>query len=98
MVLELEPDKITGLTEKEAAKRIKLEGYNEITGSNKNSFFSLVFGILKEPMFLLLIACGLIYFFLGDLGEAMMLTFCVFVMIAINIYQENKTEKTLEAL
>ncbi|MFA5259515.1 MAG: cation-translocating P-type ATPase, partial [Candidatus Pacearchaeota archaeon] len=32
------------------------------------------------------------------LGEAMMLTFCVFVMIAINIYQENKTEKTLEAL
>jgi len=98
MVLELEPDKITGLTEKEAAKRIKLEGYNEITGSNKNNFFSLVLGILKEPMFLLLIACGLIYFFLGDLGEAMMLTFCVFVMIAINIYQENKTEKTLEAL
>ena len=98
MVLELEPDKITGLTEKEAAKRIKLEGYNEIIGSNKNNFLSLVLGILKEPMFLLLIACGLIYFFLGDLGEAMMLLFCVFVMIGINIYQENKTEKTLEAL
>ncbi|MDD5192189.1 MAG: cation-translocating P-type ATPase [Candidatus Nanoarchaeia archaeon] len=98
MVLELEHDKITGLTEKEAARRIKSEGYNEIAGHNKNNIFSIVWGVLKEPMFILLIACGLIYVFLGDIKEAMMLLFCVFVIIGINIYQENKTEKTLDAL
>ena len=98
MVLKLEHDKIKGLTENEAARRIKLEGYNELVGSKKSNPLSILFGILKEPMFLLLIACGIIYIFLGDMKEAMMLLFCVFVIIGINIYQENKTEKTLEAL
>lgn len=98
MVLELEHDKIKGLTEKEAAKRIRLEGYNELEGSKKGNLFTIVINILKEPMFILLILCGVIYVFLGDFKEAMMLLFCVFFMIAINIYQENKTEKTLEAL
>jgi P-type Ca2+ transporter type 2C len=98
MGLKLEEDKINGLTESEAEKRIRNEGYNEISGHKQQSIFLTIFNILKEPMFLLLIACGIIYLFLGDIKEAIMLLFFVFVIIGINIYQENKTEKTLEAL
>jgi Ca2+-transporting ATPase len=98
MILELRQDKIRGLTEKEAEKRIKLEGYNEVSGKKKNGFLSLVLEILKEPMFFLLIVCGIIYIFLGDIKEALMLLFFVFVIIGISIFQMNKTEKTLEAL
>jgi P-type Ca2+ transporter type 2C len=49
-------------------------------------------------MFLLLIAGGSIYLLLGDIREAMMLLFFVFVVMAITLYQERKTERALEAL
>ena len=98
MVLELEHDKIKGLSEAEVLKRIKLEGYNELEGSKKHNFIFTIFDVLKEPMFILLIACGFLYVFLGDIKEALMLLFFVFVMIGISIYQENKTEKTLDRL
>lgn len=98
MVLEFEHDKIKGLTEKEARVLINRDGYNEIAGTKNKSFTSIIWEIIKEPMLLLLIACGILYLFLGDIGEALMLVFCVFIMIGINVYQENKTEKTLEAL
>ena len=53
---------------------------------------------MREPMFLLLIACGSIYLVLGDLEEALMLLAFVFVIMGITFYQERKTENTLEAL
>ncbi len=49
-------------------------------------------------MFLLLLACGLIYLVLGDIQEAAMLLGFVVVIMGITIYQEQKTENTLEAL
>ena len=49
-------------------------------------------------MFLLLIACGVLYLILGDFKEALMLLGFVFVIIGITLYQENKTERALDAL
>lgn len=49
-------------------------------------------------MFLLLVTSGLIYFFLGDITEAVMLMSFVLVIIGITVYQERKTERALEAL
>jgi Ca2+-transporting ATPase len=46
----------------------------------------------------MLIACGLLYLFLGDVEEALMLLGFVFVVIGITLYQEQKTERALEAL
>jgi len=49
-------------------------------------------------MFLLLVACGVIYLLLGDITEAIMLLGFVFVVMGITIYQEGKTEKAIDAL
>jgi Ca2+-transporting ATPase len=87
-----------GLTEAEAAKRLKEEGYNELPSAKSKSAFRIAFEVVKEPMFLLLIACGIIYMVLGDIQEALILLFFVFVIIGITFYQERKTERTLEAL
>jgi len=46
----------------------------------------------------MLIACGLLYLFLGDQEEAIMLMGFVFVIIGITFYQEQKTERALDAL
>jgi Ca2+-transporting ATPase len=89
---------ISGLTEKEAAVRLQREGYNEIPSAKKRSFFAIAFDVVKEPMLLLLIACGAIYLIVGDIQEAILLLFFVGVIIGITLYQQRKTERTLEAL
>lgn len=89
---------IQGLTEQEALNRLKKEGYNELPSTKKRSIFAIAFDIIKEPMFLLLIASGAVYLLIGDKQEAMVLLGFVFVVIGITFYQERKTERTLEAL
>ncbi len=89
---------IPGLSEDEAAETLKREGYNEIPSARKRSFWSIVFSVIREPMLLLLIGGGIIYVILGDVEEALMLLAFVFVIIGITIYQERRTERTLEAL
>ena len=90
--------KLIGLSDEEAASRLSGEGYNELPQAKKKSVFAILFEIVKEPMFLLLIACGVLYLILGDFKEAMMLLGFVFVIIGITLYQENKTERALDAL
>jgi Ca2+-transporting ATPase len=91
-------DSQKGLTEAEAAQRLKEEGFNELPSSQSKSVFRIALEVIKEPMFLLLIACGIIYMVLGDVQEALILLAFVFVIIGITFYQERKTERTLEAL
>ena len=91
-------ESIRGLTEKEAREKLEREGYNEIPAARKRSIWAIASGILREPMLLLLIATGTLYLILGDLQEALMLLGFVFVIIGITLYQERKTERSLEAL
>ena len=87
-----------GLSEAEAALRLKTEGYNELPSAKPRSPFAIALDVMREPMFLLLVACAVIYLFLGDKQEALMLVSAVFVVMGITFYQERKTENTLEAL
>ncbi|HOW81752.1 MAG TPA: cation-translocating P-type ATPase, partial [Spirochaetota bacterium] len=98
MSQQFDPAFFSGLSESDAASRIAEEGYNELPQSKKKSVFVILFEIIREPMFLLLIACGVLYLLLGDFREALMLLGFVFVIIGITLYQENKTERALDAL
>src|SRR5512139_826095 len=89
---------ITGLSEQETAERLKREGYNELPSAKQRSIFAIAFDVMREPMFVLLVACGIIYLILGDMQEALMLLGFVFVVVGITIYQERKTERAIEAL
>lgn len=98
MVSELDIKTITGLTEQEAANRLNDEGYNELPSTKQRSVFAIAFEVVREPMFLLLVACGAVYLLLGDIQEAIILLGFVFVVMGITFYQERKTERALEAL
>ena len=89
---------IQGLSEQEVAERLAEDGYNELPSAERRTFFHILLEVIREPMFLLLIACGLLYLVLGDREEALMLMGFVFVIIGITFYQEQKTERALEAL
>ena len=89
---------IKGLTQEEASERLQREGFNELPSSKPKSIFKIALGVFKEPMFLLLVACGSLYLILGDIQEGLMLLSFVFVVMGIEFYQEKKTEKALDAL
>jgi len=95
---EFDLHSISGLTEAEAADQLKREGYNELPSTKRRSILAIVLEVVREPMFLLLVACGAIYLLLGDVREALMLLGFVFVVMGITIYQDRKTERALEAL
>ena len=75
-----------------------MEGYNELPSSRPRNLFQIALGVLKEPMFILLVVCGSLYLILGDLQEGLMLLSFVFVIMGIEFYQEKKTERALDAL
>jgi P-type Ca2+ transporter type 2C len=89
---------IQGLSETEANKRLQEEGRNELPSSKPRGFFTIALDVLHEPMFLLLVAAGCLYLFLGEPSDALMLLGFVFVVMGITIYQERRTEHALEAL
>jgi P-type Ca2+ transporter type 2C len=91
-------DSVAGLSGREAAEKLRTAGYNELPGSKQRSIFRIIFEVIHEPMFILLVASGLIYFILGDISEGMMLMSFVVLVIGITVYQEQKTERALEAL
>jgi Ca2+-transporting ATPase len=93
-----EESDLQGLSEEEAARRLTADGYNELPSAKPRSVFAIALGVVREPMFLLLVACAVLYLFLGDREEALMLASAVLVVMGITFYQERKTERTLEAL
>jgi P-type Ca2+ transporter type 2C len=89
---------LQGLTQQEALERLAMDGYNELPEAKKRTLWHILLEVVREPMFLMLIACGLLYLILGDTEEALMLMGFVFVIIGTTFYQEQKTERALEAL
>ena len=89
---------LKGLTSAQGLKKLRTEGANSLPSSKPKSFFTLALGVIKEPMFILLVACGSLYLVLGDFREGIMLLCFVFVIMGIEFFQEKKTEKALDAL
>ena len=89
---------VSGLAHDEAEIRLKADGPNELPSAKPRSIFAIAAEVIREPMFLLLVAGGIIYLLLGDLQEALLLLGFVFVVIGITLHQERKTENALQAL
>jgi len=98
MKQDIDISAVSGLSEQEAATRLAAEGYNELPSSGNRGFLAIALDVVREPMFLLLIAAGGLYLLLGDLEEALLLLLFVFVIMGITFYQERKTEHALDAL
>jgi Ca2+-transporting ATPase len=89
---------MSGLSEAEAQRRLKSEGYNELPRQDRRTPLRIVLEVLREPMFALLLGGGFIYLLLGDLKEALILLGFAILSVAITVIQETRTERVLEAL
>jgi len=87
-----------GLSTQEAAARLAAEGPNELPHAGHRSLPRILRDVLSEPMFGLLLGAGLIYLFLGDTVEALLLLVFASLSVAIAVVQETRSERVLETL
>ncbi len=87
-----------GLSSAQAKEQQLIFGENELDSTPKNNLLKTIQGIVSEPMFLLLAVACLIYFFLGDRTEAFMMLISILFVMGIELYQDHKSDRALEAL
>lgn len=97
-----QPDK--GLSRKEAEKRLRQYGANELLQEKGPGFFQQFFSQFKDFMILTLLAAALISFVASyirgnaDITDPCIILAIVLINAVIGVYQERKAEHSLEAL
>lgn len=89
---------IDGLDEKEALIRQQKYGKNILPKKGTDSIIKIFFSQFKDPMIILLLFAILASFLVGEVVDALVIIFIVFIDIIMAVYQENKANKTAEAL
>lgn len=88
----------TGLTTAQAKELQARLGKNELAPQKKKNILNEILKTLSEPMFILLLVAAVIYFLLGEPRDGAIMLVFVLGIISIDVIQEWKTDKTLEAL
>ncbi|MDR1914392.1 MAG: calcium-translocating P-type ATPase, PMCA-type [Clostridiales bacterium] len=100
----LETDPINGLSPIEAEKRLKTHGFNRLREGKTNGLLMKFFLQFNDFMILILLAAAavsLVVSFMNgerDLAEPLIILAIVILNAALGVFQENKAEKSLEAL
>ncbi len=87
-----------GLSSKEAQRRLAQDGPNALSLEKTRGLLKICAEVATEPMFLLLLAAGVLYLLMGDVHDALVLVGFVGIIIVVTIAQEQRTERALEAL
>ena len=98
MMQGIDVREVQGLSENEAAARLRKDGPNELPSAKPRSLLAISMELLREPMLLLLVGAGGVYLLLGELRDSLVLLVSIFVVLGISLYQRQKTERALEAL
>lgn len=87
-----------GLSAAEAERRRSSDGPNELPTAKRRNLLQQAWGVVRQPILLLLLIAGTVNFVLAEPLDGAILMAAVFVVIGISIYQERKTENALVAL
>lgn len=105
MVLrELGADPVTGLSEKEAEKRLWENGANELTAKKKKSLLRRFLEQFKDFMILVLLAAAGVSYGVSvwegeaDFADSVIILLIVILNAVLGVIQEAKAEKSIEAL
>lgn len=89
---------IHGLSNEEVISSRNKNGTNSLEHQKKNHFLMSFLEMVKEPMFLLLVAAASIYYISGDYGDGIFMTFAIILVAAISLFQEARSRNAIESL
>ncbi|MDP2910623.1 MAG: HAD-IC family P-type ATPase [bacterium] len=87
----------SGLLNKEAEKRLKDHGFNEIK-TKETGLLEIFLRQLKSPFSYLLIAAALIAFLIGEKIDGLMILLFVFINVSLGFFQEARAHKAISLL
>ena len=87
-----------GLTEKEAAAKLKKDGPNILEEKKKTSAAKIFIGQFRDVMVMILLAATVFSVLLGEVTDAITIILIVLINAVLGFIQEYRTENTLEAL
>ncbi|HBT47291.1 MAG TPA: calcium-translocating P-type ATPase, SERCA-type [Peptococcaceae bacterium] len=87
-----------GLTGKEARRRLRETGFNQLRGESGVSPWRLLLGQFGDFMVWVLLGATAISLFLGEVADALTIIAIVFLNALLGIIQEYRAERSLEAL
>ena len=86
-----------GLSDQEAQRRLKTCGLNELP-THRLSTIQVVFRQLKNPLFVILVACAVIAGLYSELKQAIIILSMIALSVILGFYNEYKAEKIVENL
>jgi Ca2+-transporting ATPase len=97
-VLKEKKSSKNGLSSNEAKKRLDRFGSNQLQKEKPLGAFKILMSQLKSPLVYVLVAAGIISFFLGEVVDTYVIFGAVFINTIIGFIQENKANKALSKL
>ncbi|MEM2103153.1 MAG: cation-transporting P-type ATPase, partial [Candidatus Bathyarchaeia archaeon] len=77
---------LSGLSSKEAEKRLELYGYNELAKRKKRAAIVSFLSHFRSPLIIILMIAGLIAGFLGEIINVAIIFSIVFVSVILDFY------------
>ena len=94
----LQTDIHDGISEEEAAVRLKIFGSNVIEKSQRAPWIFILWSQFKSPLILILLFAGIVTLFINHYRDALFIFSAVIVNATLGFYQEHKAEKALAEL
>src|SRR5271157_4161536 len=91
-------EKLKGLSNEEAAKRLEQFGPNQLVKTQKISFLGIAKEEVVEPMILLLLVVGVVYTIFGNWEDALTIFSIIFVLVFVEIWNEYRAKKAISTL
>ena len=87
-----------GLTDDEVIKSRTEHGNNKANAGEDRLLLHVLKEIFFQPMFILLLAACLIYFFVGRYSDGIIMMVSIFIVSGISLYQEYRSQDAISAL
>ncbi|KAL9129645.1 MAG: hypothetical protein Q9217_001963 [Psora testacea] len=94
----LNTSQIQGLSPADADNRLVHYGYNELPSEKSEPLYMRFAKQFNERFIIMLMASAGISMVLGDIHDAVSITFAVVLVVTVGFYQEYQSNKTIEAL
>ncbi|CDW56585.1 Calcium transporting ATPase type 2C [Trichuris trichiura] len=94
----LNADLSNGLSSSDAAKRIRLHGYNEFLVDTKEPLLKKYVDQFRNPLILLLLGSAFISIIMGQYDDAISITTAIVIVVTVAFVQEYRSEKSLDEL
>ena len=98
LLMPSHPYPFQGLTDAQVEQSRRENGTNSLQDTSNSAWWEAFKETVTEPMFILLVACTVIYFSLNELSEGFFMLGAILVVSAISFYQDSRSKKALEAL